>query len=85
MPYEKKSATELEYIAQRCVSSGKPELSGTEVAYTAEEVYADYKEDTPAIYQELAQLPFHLIINTSFDHYMKEALMIFLLKSPILV
>ena len=39
-----------------------------------EEVYEEYATEIPPIYHQLAQLPFHLIVNTTPDDFMVRAL-----------
>jgi hypothetical protein len=65
---------DLQYIAMRCEASNIPELKGLQLGHKVEAFVQNYEERVPNVFSVLASLPFHLVINTSFDHFFSKAL-----------
>ncbi len=65
---------DLAYIAMRCHASGLPELREEQLAQMVKAEYLKQRDKQPPIFADLATMPFKLILNTSFDHYMSDAL-----------
>ena len=69
--YEKTHQHNLHYVAQQYLINDKRK---TYLDDEIEDVYEQCSYDIPNIYQSLAKLPFHLIINASPDDFMFRAL-----------
>lgn len=65
---------DLGYIAMLCHSSSYQEVNEDQLGIYVKRVCTQCADRIPPIYQDLAQLPFPLIINTSFDNYMATAI-----------
>ena len=70
--FDEDHSNDLEYIAQRCL-----EIPMTKDIHFKDDVkkfYEIYGNEIPEIYLQLAQIPFHIIINTSPDDYIERAI-----------
>lgn len=65
---------DLAYITMRCHASGLPELREEQLAEMVKSECLKQEKKVPQIYANLASMPFKLVINTSFDHYMSDAI-----------
>lgn len=73
--FEPNRKKDLAYISMRSHASGLPELTEEQLAEMVKAEYVKHAPNIPEIYNTLGELPFKLIINTSFDHFMSDALM----------
>ncbi len=65
----------LFYIAHKhFVAQNDLDYHANDAGYEIQEAYPNLAKEIPPIYHQLAQLPFHLIINTSPDDFMFRAL-----------
>ncbi len=73
IPYDESQKNKLEYIALRCAYSGLPQLAQDKLKLVLQNAYQKNTAHIPEIYEWIARLPFHLIINTSPDTYPQQA------------
>lgn len=70
--YDPEHQRNLTYIAQKFLSI--PSVRRIDLVCEIEEAYQNHVHEIPPIYHQLAQLPFHLIVNTTPDDFMLKAL-----------
>lgn len=71
IPFEAEASRDLSYIAQRFMTI--PKIRRIDLEDEAISFYRKYQQEMPALYALIAQLPFHLIINTTPEDFMLKA------------
>ncbi|MCP4438785.1 MAG: CHAT domain-containing protein [Aureispira sp.] len=70
--YELANRKDLAYIALRWLKN-IPNVNSNDLRCEIQDLFGDFWDDIPTIYEQLAQLPISLVINTGMDDYMKQA------------
>lgn len=71
--FEKQAVANLPYIAQRFLSI--PKIRRIDLEDEATSFFERHNQDIPATYRLLAQMPFHLIVNTAPDQLIYQAIL----------
>lgn len=64
---------DLAYVSMRVNAASPQILDPLTFRNSVKAFYQHYEQKLPSIYQQLAELPFRLVLNTSFDRYMATA------------
>lgn len=71
--FDAQESQAFDYLAMRCISCGRVEVNAVQLPLFVRNVCTQYATQVPEVYHELAKIPFHLVLNASFDNFMQQA------------